>query len=132
MTRRAVLLLAAAACVASADERTEVLEILSPLASDLSNGDADAFLRRISADAPNRTELADHIRGLLAQAEMTCSIRLLSYDEGRAELDWYMEIRSRVSGSVMERRKQTVIVRLRNREVLSLEPVEFFKPAAVR
>jgi hypothetical protein len=131
VTRRAVLWLAAAT-LASADERTEVLEIVSPLASALSNGDAEAFLRRIPADSPNRAQLADYVRALLAQAEMTCSIQLRSYEQGRAELDWYMEIRSRATASVMERRKQTVIVTLRNREVFSIEPVDFFKPAAVR
>jgi hypothetical protein len=131
VTRRAVLWLAAAT-LASADERTEVLEIVSPLASALSNGDAEAFLRRIPADSPNRAQLADYVRALLAQAEMTCSIQLRSYEQGRAELDWYMEIRSRATASVMERRKQTVIVTLRNREVFSIEPVDFFKPATVR
>jgi hypothetical protein len=120
------------ATVASADERTEILELVSPLASALSNGDADAFMRRIPDDAPNRTQLGNSIRALLAQAEMTCSIQLRSYEKGVAELDWYMEIRSRATASVMERRKQIVTVRLRNREVFSIEPVDFFKPAAVR
>ena len=63
---------------------------------------------------------------------MTCSIQLRSFEQGRAELDWYMEIRSRATASVMERRKQTVIVVLRDRQVFSIEPVDFFKPAAVR
>ena len=133
MTRRAVLSMAAATAVAAfADERTEVLEIVSPLASALSNGDADAFLRLIPDDSPNRTQLADNIRALLAQAEMTCSVQLRKYEQGRAELDWYMEIRSRATSSMMERRKQIVTVRLRNREVFSIDPVDFFKPAAVR
>jgi hypothetical protein len=133
VTRRAVLSMAAAtAAAAFADERTEVLEIVSPLASALSNGDADAFLRLIPADSPNRTQLADNIRALLAQAEMTCSVQLRKYGQGRAELDWYMEIRSRATASMIERRKQIVTVRIRNREVFSIEPVDFFKPAAVR
>ena len=133
MTRRAVLSMAAATTVAAfADERTEVLEIVSPLASALSNGDAEGFLRLIPADSPNRTQLADNIRALLAQAEMTCSVQLRKYEQGIAELDWYMEIRSRATASMIERRKQIVTVRIRNRQVFSIEPVDFFKPAAVR
>jgi hypothetical protein len=133
VTRRAVLSMAAATTIAAfADERTEVLEIVSPLASALSNGDADAFMRLIPDDSPNRTQLTDNIRALLAQAEMTCSIQLRNYEHGKAELDWYMEIRSRATGSVTERRKQIVTVRVRNRGVFSIDPVDFFKPAAVR
>jgi hypothetical protein len=132
VTRRRAVLFLAASTLASADERADVLEIVSPLASALSNGDADAFLRRIPADSPNRAQLADYVKALLAQAEMTCSIQLRSYEAGRAELDWYMEIRSRATSSMMERRKQIVIVEIRDREVFSIAPVEFFKPAVVR
>jgi hypothetical protein len=57
---------------------------------------------------------------------------LWAYEQSRAELDWYMEIRSRATASVLERRKQIVIVRLRDRRIASIEPVEFFRPAAVR
>lgn len=131
MTRRAVLLVAGTA-LAFADERTDILEIVSPLATALSNGDADAFLRRIPGDSPNRERLANHIRGLIAQAEMTCSIEIRSHEQTRAELNWYMEIRSRATASVMERRKQNLTVGLRNKQVFSIEPVDFFRPVEVR
>jgi hypothetical protein len=131
VTRRAVLLMAGG-ILAFADERTEVFEIVSPLASALSNGDAEEFLRRIPADVPDRIQLANNVRALLAQAEMTCSIQLRSYKEGRAELDWYMEIRSRATASVMEQRKSIVTVRLRDRQISSIEPVDFFRPAKAR
>jgi hypothetical protein len=117
---------------AFADERTDALEAVSPLASALSNGNADDFMRRIPDDAPNRSQLSDNIRGLIGQAEMTCSIQMRSYAEGRAELDWYMEIRSRATSSIIERRRESVVVRVRNKEILSIEPVAFFRPAAVR
>ena len=131
--RRAVLTIAVASTAAAfADERSDLLEIVSPLASALSNGDADAFLRLIPDDSPNRTQLVDNIRALLAQAEMTCSIELRKYDQTMAELDWYMEIRSRATASIIERRKRLVTVRLRDRAIFALEPVDFFKPATVR
>lgn len=117
---------------AFADERADVLEIVSPLASALSNGYAEDFLRRIPEDCPDRAQLALHLRALFAQAEMTCSIQLRSYDQGKAELDWYMEIRSRVAASIMERRKQIVTVRIRDRQLYSIAPVAFFKPVEVR
>jgi hypothetical protein len=117
---------------ALADERTDALEAVSPLATALSNGNADDFMRRIPDDAPNRSQLSDNIRALTGQAEMTCSIKLNSYEQGRAEFDWYMEIRSRATSSVLERRRENVVVHVRSKEILSIEPVAFFRPAAVR
>ena len=85
MTRRCVLWhIAGAVALVFADERTDILDIVSPLATALSNGDADAFMRRIPDDAPNRAELDHNIRGLIAQAEMTCSVLVRSLIEGGA------------------------------------------------
>lgn len=134
MTRRLALLFPAVLVsgLSQNEDRAEVLGLVSPLASALSNGDVDAFLRHIPDDSPNRTQLARNIRGLLGQAEITSSVQLKNLEKGRAELDWYMEIRSRATQSVMERRKQPVIVTIRNGAIFSLEPVDFFKPAEVR
>jgi hypothetical protein len=43
-----------------------------------------------------------------------------------------MEIRSRFTQAVMERRRRTLTVRLRNSAVFAIEPIEFFKPVEVR
>lgn len=129
MTRRAALLLPA---VLWADERSDVLNAVTPLASALSEGDAEEFSRRIPDDAPNRQQLIDNIRGLIAQAEITCSVRLVSVENGRAELDWLMDLRSRSTQSLLERRKGAVFVTIRNRAVASLEPIDFFKPVEIR
>lgn len=129
MTRRLALLLPALLC---ADDRTEVLEAVEPLASALRDGDANGFLSRIAEEAPNRSLLADYLQSLVALAEITCSIQLKRYESSRAELDWYMEIRGRASQAVIERRKASVFLRFRDRRIISLEPVDFFKPPAVR
>lgn len=129
MTRRAALLLPV---VLWADERTDVLDAVSPLATALSNGDAEAFMRRIPDDAPNRGQLAGYIQGLIGQAEITCSVRLVNVEQGRAELDWLMDIKGRATQSILERRKGFVVVVVRKGAIASLEPVEFFKPVEVR
>ena len=129
MTRRTALLLPA---LSWADERTDVLDAVSPLATALSNGDADAFMRRIPDDAPNRSQLADYVQGLIGQAEITCSVRLVNVEKERAELDWLMDIKGRATQSILERRKGKVVVVVRKRAIVSLEPVEFFKPVEVR
>jgi hypothetical protein len=122
----------AVASAARGDERTDAIEAVAPLATALSNGDATEFLRRIPDDSPDRLQLSDNIQALIGQAEMTCSIQLRAIREGRGEFDWYMEIRSRATMSVLERRRENVVVHFRNKEVFSLAPVSFFRPAAVR
>ena len=59
MTRRAALFLP---IFLWADERTDVLDAVTPLAAALINGDADEFMRHIHEDCPNRRELADNVR----------------------------------------------------------------------
>ncbi len=134
MTRRRLTgwLVTLVPAILAADERSDAIELLTPLAAALSAGDADGFLRRIPDDSPNRAELANNIRGLLAQAEITSSVKLLSAGMSRAEVDWYIEIRSRARSMVLERRKGTVVVQIRDKAVFSLEPVDFFKPAEIR
>ena len=129
MTRRAALLVP---MLLRADERMDVLEAVTPLATALSNGDADEFMRHIHEDCPNRRELSDNIRGLLGEAEITSSVQFTKSEKGRAELDWYMQIKSRALQSVIERRKHPVFVTLRDRAVYTIEPVDFFKPAEIR
>lgn len=129
MTRRAALLLPA---VLWADERSDVIDAVTPLAAALSEGDADAFSRRIPDSLPNRQQLIDNIRGLIGQAEITCSVRVVIIENGRAQLDWLMDLRSRSTQSLLERRKGPVFVTVRNHTVASLEPVDFFKPVEIR
>jgi hypothetical protein len=128
VTRRAALLLPV---LLRADERTDVLEAVTPLTTALSNGDADEFMRHIHQDCPNRRELGDNVRGLLGEAEITSSVQFTKPEKGRAELDWYMQIKSRALQSVIERRKHPVFVSLRDRAVYTIEPVDFFKPVEI-
>ena len=129
MTRRAALLLPAALW---ADERSDVIDAVTPLAAALSEGDADAFSRRIPDSLPHRQQLIDNIRGLIGQAEITCSVRVVNIENGRVQLDWLMDLRSRSTQSLLERRKGPVFVTVGNHTVTSLEPVDFFKPVEIR
>ena len=128
MTRRAALLFPD---LLWADERTDVLDAVEPLATALSNGDADDFMRRIPEECPNRPQLADNIRGLLGASGDYLLSRVQTFEKGRAELDWYMQIKSRASQSILERRKAPVFVTLRDGSVCTIEPIDFFKPAEI-
>ena len=113
---------------AAADDRTDVLEAVAPLASALSEGDAAAFLGGIDKDMPGYGDLVAGVTGLLNEAEVTCSVEFLSRKGGTAELDWYMQVRSKEQAGVTEQRHQTVVVRLGKKKVLSIGPIDFFGP----
>src|SRR4051812_34086359 len=112
----------------AADERTDVLETVAPLASALSEGNAAAFLGAIDRNMLGFGELESTVTALLNQAEVTCSVEFLAGKGDAAELDWYMQIRSKEQAGVTEQRRQTVTVRLGKKKVLSIGPIAFFGP----
>jgi hypothetical protein len=124
MLRRAVLL-ALPLAVLSADERTDALDAIAPFAAALSNGDAGALLESIPKDA---RELRRNLAALIARAEVTSSVEVVTATKSAAELDWYMEIRDRITQTVVERRRGKVQLQHRRRKLLSLEPASFFAP----
>jgi hypothetical protein len=129
VTRRLALLLP---FVLRAESREAVLELVTPLAAALANGDSDEFLRHIPEDSPHRSELSGNVRGLMAQAEVTSSVEFIRAADGRAELDWLMDIRGRANQSVVERRREKVIVSIRNGRIYSIEPAAFFRPVTAQ
>lgn len=127
MLRRAVLV-AVPAMFVRADERTDALDAIAPLASGLSNNDVGLLLEAVPRDAE---ELRTNLKALVAAAEVTSSVEVVDADKGSAQLDWYLEIRSRATQSVIERRRGKVNIRFRRRKLLALEPASFFAPPKV-
>src|SRR5687767_9880457 len=115
MLSRRLLLFFPVAAAAIAEERTEILEVVESLASALSASRGDDFMAAFAEDMADRSRLQDHIAALIAFGEMTSSIELVRVDGVRAELDWYLEIRARATGMVVERRREKVTVRVSSR-----------------
>ncbi|MBC7928309.1 MAG: hypothetical protein H7039_21930 [Bryobacteraceae bacterium] len=135
MTRRgffafAVLHVAAhvVALTAWADDRTDALDVVTPLATALANSDPDGFAQSLPRDLENRAEIRANVAALIAQAEVTSSVEVLSASKGEAELDWYMEIRSRATAMVVERRRGTVRIKWKKTRLVALEPSSYFAP----
>jgi hypothetical protein len=114
----------------SAEERGDALESVAPLAAALSDGNATAFVQHLPQDAPNFAQLRDNARALIAQAEVTSSIEVLKQGE-ITQLDWYMEIKSRATGTIIEGRRGIVRIKHQGRRLRSIEPAEFFAPPKV-
>jgi hypothetical protein len=129
IARRLLLAALAGTPLRSADDRTTALEAVAPLAAALSDNDADAFLRRISRDAPDYSKLRNNVVTLVAEADVTCSIEYIRREDGAYELDWYIQLRSKITSGVMERRHGVVKIVLDTKGKLkSLQPVDFFLP----
>ena len=131
MLRRMFVSVIFAAFVARADDRTDALDAVAPIAAALSDGDTAAALAALRRDAENYAELRENLTAMIAQAEVTSSVEVISAESGAAELDWYMQIRNRSTKMVIARRRGTVQIRFRKRKLLALSPASFFAPPQV-
>ena len=136
IARRAFL--ASLAAPLFADTRQEIIDLFTTMASALSEGNGLAFLDHVDHAMPDYGNLEKYILALAAQNEVMSSIDVLK-DEGdahthTAELDWFLQIRSREQSGPLERRRQIVHCRLerpkKKWKVMALEPVSFFAPPA--
>ncbi|PYT32758.1 MAG: hypothetical protein DMG58_09565 [Acidobacteria bacterium] len=129
--------LAALAAPLFADTRQEIIDLFTTMASALSEGNGLAFLDHVDHVMPDYGKLEKYILALAAQNEVMSSIDVLK-EEGdghtrTAELDWFLQIRSREQSGPLERRRQIVKCRLERQKkwkVMAIEPVSFFAPPA--
>ena len=128
MTRRRLVLFSlVAVAAASAEDSSVSLDLFEPLASALSAGDVESFMKRFDRQAPNLGKLRENVAGLVARFDITSSIELIRSAGNQAELDWYLELRDKQqSAAVNERRRQTVTVRVEKKRIVSIEPIDFF------
>ena len=112
-----------------ADERTDILEIFTPLASALAAGNAQAFLGDFDRNMPGYDDLSNWVVALVDEYEITSSVDFLESKGEDIQLEWSMRLRSRIPGAKSDDRKQVLAVRVsRKKKVVSLQPLTFFKP----
>src|SRR4051794_39505059 len=132
MTRRGLLATGFLAGLLRADDRTDALDVITPLASALANSDPDGFASSLPRELANREEIRANVAALIAFAEVTSSVEVNSASKGEAELDWYMQIRSRATSMLAEQRHGTVKIGWNKKKRLTLlEPASFFAPPGV-
>ena len=115
---------------AGAGDGPSVLEIFEPLASALSTGDVEGFLKPFDRRMPNLAMLRDNVSALMAHFDITSSIELIRSDAATVELDWYLELRSKEAAGVAERRRQTITAAIEKKRIRSIAPLQFFAPTA--
>jgi hypothetical protein len=113
----------------------DVENFIRETADDLTNKDTRGFLDRFDPKMPGYETLHYEIEGLVARPGVSCSIEIVAgTDHGdnqqRAlELDWILYVETD------RPRRQVVKIRIEKQgkkwKITALDPVEFFKPAAV-
>lgn len=130
-SRRSILFAVAAMPLAlQADDRSDALDMVAPLAAALAE-EQDGPGWAPPRDLPNAAELRENVAAMRAQAVVTSSVDVLSMENGKAELDWYMRIRSRTPGVVVEQRRGSVKIAWTKKRLTLLEPASFFMPPKV-
>src|SRR3954453_17391631 len=136
MRRRAFLIAGLIATRLAADTRQDLMDLFGDMASALTEGNPEGFLRPIDPAAGNYAALAANIRGLAMQNDLSSSIEL-NKQEGDdniqvVELEWLLNIRGRNESHLAARRQGIIKCRLERRikkwRIVSLEPAEFFAP----
>jgi hypothetical protein len=113
-------------------------DVLRTLSRALADQDPDSFLENFDRKMPDYEKLHDEIEQLLVNSDVASSIEIVS-DEGNdqqrmLQLDWLLHV------DMNEPRRQIIKCKMERQgrkgkkgrwKIVSLEPVEFFKPAAL-
>ncbi len=148
ISRRALLLAAAGVpTLARADARDEFLDVLSDMASSLAGdesynvggGSADPmvavgeFMSHIDKSFPDREHLQGMLESLVSTVLITSSLEFVKVEQGDADVDWYMILRSRASNSEIERRRKVLNIKMNaKKKITSMTPIDFFGPVQAK
>lgn len=117
-----------------ADAEQDVTDVVSTLATALSDNNPALFFKTLDHDMANYKELQREIGALTRDTLISCSIDLIenhgSSTEQQADLDWYMVLRSQEDENIIERRRTRVTIKIEKRGkkwiVTSFSPISIF------
>jgi hypothetical protein len=134
--RRLFLLAITSTALARGDTKQELIDLFATMASALSEGNPELFLRAIDPSMPGYGRFAANIYALAAQNALSNSIEIVSQKgDDRAqvvELDWLLDISGKGQSQLFVRREVMVNCRLERQKqkwrIVALDPADFFAP----
>jgi hypothetical protein len=134
----AVLAVLGVAQLVRAAEETP-FSTLAKLATAFSENDPDAALELFDKQAPGYGDIESKIEALTAQAEISCSLDVVTDTESdgvhKLDVDWLFQLKSQADESLMERRRQRVAIEMRliknHWKVTALTPVTILDPLKI-
>src|SRR5580692_358370 len=89
---------------------------LANLATALTESDADGALELFDSNMKGYPEVERKLEALTAQDDINCSIDVVSDEETaglhKLDLDWFMQLKSQIDDSQLERRRERVKVEM--------------------
>jgi hypothetical protein len=136
MTRRALVLLAMAACCRAADPAKEVLDLFTDVAASLSAGNVARFMAAFDPAMPGYAKLRESVSALAAQGDVQSSIDPVENEGTESERDvewrWTLRIRRGQDSTASVQREESVKCKVAKRagkwRITELEPLAFFAP----
>jgi len=112
---------------------------LAKLATALSESDSDSALEYFDSHMKSYGEIEQKIEALTAQADISCAIDIVTDEEAggvhKLDLDWFMQLKSQIDDSQLERRRERVQVEMRRIKgvwkIVSLSPIKIFDPLQI-
>jgi hypothetical protein len=112
---------------------------LANLATALTESDADAALETFDSKMKTYPEIEQKLEALTAQDDINCSIDIVTDDESeglhKLDLDWFMQLKSQIDDSQLERRRVRVQVEMRQIKgvwkITALSPLSIFDPLQI-
>jgi len=113
---------------------------IANLATALSESDADGALDVFDSKMKTYPEIEQKIEALTAQDDINCAIDVVSDEETnglhKLDLDWFMQLKSQIDDSQLERRRERVQVEMRQIKgvwkITSLSPLTILDPLQIR
>jgi hypothetical protein len=113
---------------------------LAKLATALSESDSDNALDYFDSHMQSYGELEQKLEALTSQADISCAIDIVTDEEAgglhKLDLDWFMQLKSQIDDSQLERRRERVQVEMRQIKgvwkITSLSPIKIFDPLQIR
>jgi hypothetical protein len=121
-----------------ADTHQQIVDLLANMTASLAEDNVDGFMKGFDHNMPGYGDLKRQIEGLVLDYEISSSVEPIA-DEGSGDkrsfdLDWYMELTSRVETGPTVRRRKVVHCDLelqgKHWRIVSLTPLSFFTDKA--
>ena len=140
MMLRLTLLLLLTTASLPGDAEQDITDVVSTLATALSESNVPEFLKALDHDMPDYYQLEHDVSGLVSATLISCSVDLIgntgSATAQTADLDWYMVLKSQQDENLIERRRTKVIMKIEKRGkkwiVTSFKPISLFAPMTAR
>jgi hypothetical protein len=107
-------------------------QVLSALASSLSEGNAPAAMDAFDKSIPNYQALSDNIFAMTAQADVSCTIDPIEQTGNVIEVDWFLKLNAKADEGPTERRQMTVKIKIekvgKRWKITALDPPSILDP----